>query len=142
MATLIANNEARPHFLVELFRELQMLTTDYLRQRALYNLQELVTRFLTEEGVAQEAKAATTAANMVHCVCACVCVHVCMCGCVRACMRACACACKRERENCSVNTLVLFPAKNHFLFHVKPCSHRYNVHNMLELVGLLLTLAS
>ena len=26
-----------------------MLSTDYLRQRALYSLQDLVTRFLTEE---------------------------------------------------------------------------------------------
>ena len=43
-----------------------MLTTDYLRQRALYNLQDLVTRFLTEEGVAEEAKAVPTANNMVH----------------------------------------------------------------------------
>ena len=97
VATLIANNEARPHFLVELFRELQMLTTDYLRQRALYNLQELVTRFLTEEGVAQEAKAATTAAHMVHCGCACVCVHVCMCGCVHACVHVRVRARERER---------------------------------------------
>lgn len=72
MATLIANNEARPHFLVELFRELQMLTTDYLRQRALYNLQDLVTRFLTEEGVAKEAKAATATSNVVHSVTECV----------------------------------------------------------------------
>ena len=43
---------------VELFRELQMLSTDYLRQRALYSLQDLVTRFLTEEAVSSEAKAA------------------------------------------------------------------------------------
>ena len=35
-----------------------MLNTDYLRQRALYNLQDLVTRFLTEEAVASEANAA------------------------------------------------------------------------------------
>ena len=77
VATLIANNESRPHFLVELFRELQMLTTDYLRQRALYTLQDLVTRFLTEEGVAREAKTTTATANVVHsvCVCVCVCVH-------------------------------------------------------------------
>ena len=68
VATLIANNESRPHFLVELFRELQMLTTDYLRQRALYNLQDLVTRYLTEEGVAQEAKAIAASANLV-CIC-------------------------------------------------------------------------
>lgn len=65
VATLIANNESRPHFLVELFRELQMLTTDYLRQRALYNLQDLVTRYLTEEGVTKEAKAATTSSHNV-----------------------------------------------------------------------------
>ena len=63
VATLIANNESRPHFLVELFRELQMLTTDYLRQRALFDLQGLVARYLTEEGVAREAMVATTTGN-------------------------------------------------------------------------------
>ena len=42
-------NESRPHYLVELFRELQLLSSDYLRQRALYSLQELVTRYLTED---------------------------------------------------------------------------------------------
>ena len=36
---------------LELFRELQLLTSDYLRQRALYALQDLVTRFLTEDSV-------------------------------------------------------------------------------------------
>lgn len=35
-----------------------MLNTDYLRQRALYNLQDLVTRYLTEEAVASEANGA------------------------------------------------------------------------------------
>ena len=54
VATLIASNENRPHFLVELFRELQLLTTDYLRQRALYFLQELVTQHLTDEALASE----------------------------------------------------------------------------------------
>eukprot|EP00794_Sanderia_malayensis_P007218 gene7218-8026_t len=49
VATLISMNESRPHYLVELFRELQLLTSDYLRQRALYSLQDLVTRFLTED---------------------------------------------------------------------------------------------
>ena len=63
VATLIANNESRPHFLVELFRELQLLTTDYLRQRALFDLQGLVARYLTEEGVAREARVATTTGN-------------------------------------------------------------------------------
>ena len=46
VATLIAMNESRPHYLIELFRELQLLNSDYLRQRALYSLQELVSRFL------------------------------------------------------------------------------------------------
>ena len=41
---------------VELFRELQLLSTDYLRQRALYSLQDLVTTFISEEGVAQGTK--------------------------------------------------------------------------------------
>ncbi|KAK3744882.1 hypothetical protein QZH41_013767, partial [Actinostola sp. cb2023] len=49
VATLISLNESRPHFLIELFRELQLLTSDYLRQRALYALRDIVTRFLTED---------------------------------------------------------------------------------------------
>uniref|UniRef100_A0A8C6J3B7 Uncharacterized protein n=1 Tax=Melopsittacus undulatus TaxID=13146 RepID=A0A8C6J3B7_MELUD len=48
VATLISQNESRPHFLIELFHELQMLNTDYLRQRALYALQDIVTRHLSE----------------------------------------------------------------------------------------------
>lgn len=35
-----------------------MLSTDYLRQRALYTLQDLVTRYLTEEVVSGDASAA------------------------------------------------------------------------------------
>uniref|UniRef100_A0A8C1G8B6 Pericentriolar material 1 n=1 Tax=Cyprinus carpio TaxID=7962 RepID=A0A8C1G8B6_CYPCA len=54
VATLISQNESRPHFLIELFHELQLLNTDYLRQRALYSLQEIVTRHLTEKSVADE----------------------------------------------------------------------------------------
>lgn len=50
---------------VELFRELQMLSTDYLRQRALYSVQDLVTRYLTEEGVAQEAGATASMVSFV-----------------------------------------------------------------------------
>lgn len=34
-----------------------MLTSDYLRQRALYALQDLVTRFLTEDSVGAEGGA-------------------------------------------------------------------------------------
>uniref|UniRef100_A0A673IIB8 Pericentriolar material 1 protein-like n=1 Tax=Sinocyclocheilus rhinocerous TaxID=307959 RepID=A0A673IIB8_9TELE len=54
VATLISQNESRPHFLIELFHELQLLNTDYLRQRALYSLQDIVTRHLTEKSVADE----------------------------------------------------------------------------------------
>lgn len=45
VATLISQNESRPHFLIELFHALQLLNTDYLRQRALYALQ-VCTEFL------------------------------------------------------------------------------------------------
>ncbi|XP_064636213.1 pericentriolar material 1 protein-like isoform X3 [Lineus longissimus] len=51
VATLISQNENRPHFLIEIFRELQMLSSDYLRQRALYSIQDLVTRFLTDDSM-------------------------------------------------------------------------------------------
>ncbi|XP_046900898.1 pericentriolar material 1 protein isoform X8 [Hypomesus transpacificus] len=54
VATLISQNEARPHFLIELFHELQLLNTDYLRQRALYSLQDIVTRHLTEKSAAKD----------------------------------------------------------------------------------------
>ncbi|TRY88065.1 hypothetical protein DNTS_000044 [Danionella cerebrum] len=54
VATLISQNESRPHFLIELFHELQLLNTDYLRQRALYSLQDIVTRNLTEKSVADD----------------------------------------------------------------------------------------
>ncbi|XP_076869716.1 LOW QUALITY PROTEIN: pericentriolar material 1 protein [Brachyhypopomus gauderio] len=54
VATLISQNESRPHFLIELFHELQLLNTDYLRQRALYSLQDIVTRHLTEKSVAED----------------------------------------------------------------------------------------
>uniref|UniRef100_G1KFP9 Pericentriolar material 1 n=1 Tax=Anolis carolinensis TaxID=28377 RepID=G1KFP9_ANOCA len=49
VATLISQNESRPHFLIELFHELQMLNTDYLRQRALYALQDIVTRHASDD---------------------------------------------------------------------------------------------
>lgn len=49
VASLISQNETRPHFLIELFRELQMLNSDYLRQRALYALQDLVSKYLTDD---------------------------------------------------------------------------------------------
>ncbi|XP_072481739.1 pericentriolar material 1 protein isoform X26 [Notamacropus eugenii] len=48
VATLISQNESRPHFLIELFHELQLLNTDYLRQRALYALQDIVNKHVSE----------------------------------------------------------------------------------------------
>ncbi|KAJ4944231.1 hypothetical protein JOQ06_012776 [Pogonophryne albipinna] len=54
VATLISQNESRPHFLIELFHELQLLNTDYLRQRALYSLQDIVSRHLSERSAAEE----------------------------------------------------------------------------------------
>ncbi|XP_042323563.1 pericentriolar material 1 protein-like isoform X2 [Sceloporus undulatus] len=54
VATLISQNESRPHFLIELFHELQMLNTDYLRQRALYALQDIVTRHASEDNKKEE----------------------------------------------------------------------------------------
>uniref|UniRef100_J3S989 Pericentriolar material 1 protein n=1 Tax=Crotalus adamanteus TaxID=8729 RepID=J3S989_CROAD len=54
VATLISQNESRPHFLIELFHELQMLNTDYLRQRALYALQDIVTRHASEDNTRGE----------------------------------------------------------------------------------------
>ena len=49
VATLISQNENRPHFLIELFRELQGLTTDYLRQRVLYSVRDILAKQLTEQ---------------------------------------------------------------------------------------------
>ncbi|KAJ8383117.1 hypothetical protein SKAU_G00038950 [Synaphobranchus kaupii] len=57
VATLISQNESRPHFLIELFHELQLLNTDYLRQRALFALQDIVSRHLTEKDVGEEQAA-------------------------------------------------------------------------------------
>ncbi|KAK3100261.1 hypothetical protein FSP39_017062 [Pinctada imbricata] len=51
VATLISQNENRPHFLIEIFRELQLLTTDYLRQRVLYSIKDIVSKYLTEQTV-------------------------------------------------------------------------------------------
>ncbi|KAL4230121.1 Phosphoacetylglucosamine Mutase [Mactra antiquata] len=49
VATLISQNENRPHYLIELFRELQLLNTDYLRQRVLYDIKDVVSKYLVEE---------------------------------------------------------------------------------------------
>ncbi|XP_069131168.1 pericentriolar material 1 protein-like [Argopecten irradians] len=55
VATFISQNENRPHFLIELFRELQKLTSDYLRQRVLYSIKQMVTMFLTDQSAGSVA---------------------------------------------------------------------------------------
>lgn len=54
---------------MELFRELQLLSSDYLRQRALYNIQDLVTKFLTEEvGLERETTLTQAAVSLQLCI--------------------------------------------------------------------------
>lgn len=49
VATLISQNEQRPTFLLELFRELQLLSNDYLRGRALEAIRDILNRYLTDD---------------------------------------------------------------------------------------------
>jgi hypothetical protein len=58
VATLISQNEARPHFLIELFRSLQLLSTDFLRQRALIAINDLLRHYLTDAKDEASASAA------------------------------------------------------------------------------------
>ena len=41
VATLISQNESRPQYLLQLFSELQGMTSDLMRQRAIFALQEI-----------------------------------------------------------------------------------------------------
>ncbi|XP_071452607.1 pericentriolar material 1 protein-like [Hetaerina americana] len=50
VATLIAQNENRPHYLIQLFRDLQMISCDALRQRTLHTIHRIVSRYLQENG--------------------------------------------------------------------------------------------
>lgn len=63
VATLISQNEARPHFLIELFRSLQLLSTDFLRQRALIAINDLLRHYLTD--AKDEASASATLVSYV-----------------------------------------------------------------------------
>nr|XP_023686388.1 pericentriolar material 1 protein isoform X2 [Paramormyrops kingsleyae] len=54
VAALISQNESRPHYLIELFHELQQLSTDYLRQRALFSIQDILRRHQAEGKAAKE----------------------------------------------------------------------------------------
>ncbi|NXX81479.1 PCM1 protein, partial [Urocolius indicus] len=65
VATLISQNESRPHFLIELFHELQLLNTDYLRQRALYALQDIATRHLSEKNGKEKCTIPPNSANWI-----------------------------------------------------------------------------
>lgn len=47
VSALISANESRPHFLIQLFRDLQQISSDALRQRTLESIQEVVTRYLS-----------------------------------------------------------------------------------------------
>ena len=58
VATLISQNESRPHYLIQMFRELQLLNSDYLRQRFLYSVEQLVTRYLTDDASADAGQQA------------------------------------------------------------------------------------
>jgi hypothetical protein len=49
VAVVIAYNESRPNFLVRFFRLLQCLTSDYIRDRALVMLQDLVASVLPDD---------------------------------------------------------------------------------------------
>jgi pericentriolar material 1 protein len=51
VAVLISANENRPHFLIQLFRDLQMISSDPLRQRTLQSIQEVVSRYLATTAV-------------------------------------------------------------------------------------------
>lgn len=48
MTTLISANENRPHFLIQLFRDLQLISSDPLRQSALQSIQSLISRSLAD----------------------------------------------------------------------------------------------
>ena len=50
VATLISQIETNPHYLIELFRQHQLISTDFLRQRALYAIQDLCTRYSNAVG--------------------------------------------------------------------------------------------
>lgn len=47
VASLISANEARPHFLIQLFRDLQMIGSDSLRTKILQSIQNVITHSLT-----------------------------------------------------------------------------------------------
>ncbi|XP_063689313.1 pericentriolar material 1 protein-like isoform X7 [Bolinopsis microptera] len=66
VASLISANETRPHYLIELVRELSGLENDYLRQRHLYMLRDLRGSFLNnsqQEGQSDKKNPGSAAAT-------------------------------------------------------------------------------
>ncbi|XP_052861058.1 uncharacterized protein LOC128268083 [Anopheles cruzii] len=59
---LITANESRPHFLIQLFRELQLISSDPLRQRTLQSIQELYNRYI-ESTLQEEAHVNNVGSN-------------------------------------------------------------------------------
>lgn len=62
VATFIAANEEQPHFLYRVFQQLNGMTSDYLRQRTLYLLQELTLSTLDADRTGDSGAAAAAAA--------------------------------------------------------------------------------
>lgn len=72
VASLISHNEKRPHYLVELFRRLQLLSTDDQRRRLLATFEQLVADYLTDsdnERLVTNNTAMHPAVGLHHCVC-------------------------------------------------------------------------
>lgn len=54
VTNLISANESRPHFLIQLFRELQLISSDPLRQRTIQSIQELYNRYVESTLIQEE----------------------------------------------------------------------------------------
>lgn len=48
VASLISQNEMQPHYLVELFRRLQLVRTDYQRRQVMATVEHVVADYLTD----------------------------------------------------------------------------------------------
>lgn len=69
VASLISANEARPHFLIQLFRDLQMIGSDSLRLKILQSIQTVITHSLlnTSQGCNRPAsKSQNQASNEIE----------------------------------------------------------------------------
>lgn len=67
VSALIAANELRPYFLIQLFRDLQLMSSDPMRQQTLQSIQDLYNRYVEstihEEAEAYGSSGATNAAD-------------------------------------------------------------------------------